>query len=79
MKSICVYLGANCGNNIAFSEAVIHLGEKIAETGSTLIYGRSSLGLMGLLANTVIENGLDRRCDHCHFIKPTLQGRFLVQ
>lgn len=53
MKSICVYLGANCGTNIAFSEAVILLGKEIADSGSTLIYGGSSLGLMGLLANTV--------------------------
>ena len=57
MKSICVYLGANSGIDISFSEAVIHLGKEIAATGSTLIYGGSSLGLMGLLANTVIENG----------------------
>ena len=57
MKSICVYLGANCGTNIAFSEAVILLGKEIADSGSTLIYGGSSLGLMGLLANTVKDQG----------------------
>ena len=57
MKSICVYLGANAGSDIAFSEAVILLAKEIAESGATLIYGGSSLGLMGLLANTVKEQG----------------------
>lgn len=57
MSSICVYLGASCGNSIAFGEAVILLGQKIADSGSTLIYGGSSLGLMGLLANTVKNQG----------------------
>lgn len=57
MKSICVYLGANCGTNVKLSEAVIELGKEIADSGSTLIYGGSSLGLMGLLAKTVIDQG----------------------
>ena len=57
MKSICVYLGANCSTNIAFSEAVILLGKEIADSGATLIYGGSSLGLMGLLANTIKDQG----------------------
>jgi uncharacterized protein (TIGR00730 family) len=57
MKSVCVYLGANFGKNEAFKEAVVKLGNEIADMGLTLIYGGSSLGMMGLLATTVKESG----------------------
>ena len=57
MKSICVYLGASVGNRAVFSEAVIHLGEKIATSGLKLIYGGSQQGLMGLLAQSVMKHG----------------------
>lgn len=57
MKNICVYLGANFGNKGNFKKSVETLGKEIAEQGFTLIYGGSSLGMMGLLANTVKENG----------------------
>ena len=57
MKSICVYLGANSGNKPAFKEAVINLGNEIVQRDLKLIYGGSSLGLMGLLADTVKEKG----------------------
>ena len=57
MKSICVYLGANSGNNKKFNTAVVTLGTEIAEMGLTLVYGGSSQGTMGLLATTVKEHG----------------------
>lgn len=57
MKTVCVYLGANSGNNIQFSEAVILLAKELADMGLTLIYGGSSLGMMGLLATTVKKYG----------------------
>lgn len=57
MKTVCVYLGANSGNNNQFSEAVVLLAKELADMGLTLIYGGSSLGMMGLLATTVKEHG----------------------
>lgn len=57
MKSICVYLGANPGNSPALTKAVSLLGEQIAKAGYHLIYGGSSQGLMGLLAETAIAHG----------------------
>ncbi|WP_419419757.1 TIGR00730 family Rossman fold protein [Legionella sp. D16C41] len=57
MKTICVYLGANYGNNNSFKQAVIDLAHEIVELDLTLVYGGSSLGLMGLLATTVKELG----------------------
>ena len=55
MKSVCVYLGAHFGKNEAFKDAVVKLGNEIVDMGLTLIYGGSSLGMMGLLATTVKE------------------------
>ncbi len=57
MKTICVYLGANPGNSPALTEAVVILGEGIAKSGYRLVYGGSSLGLMGLLAKSAIALG----------------------
>lgn len=57
MKSVCVYLGANFGKNEAFKVAVVKLGNEIADMGLTLVYGGSSLGMMGLLATTVKKSG----------------------
>ena len=57
MTTVCVYLGANSGNNDQFSEATVLLAKELADMGFTLVYGGSSLGMMGLLATTVKEHG----------------------
>ncbi len=57
MKTICVYLGASSGNNLAFKDAVIKLAHEIVAHRLTLVYGGSRLGMMGLLARTVKELG----------------------
>lgn len=57
IKSICVYLGAKEGNNNACTDAAIHLGEEMARRGLTLVYGGSSLGLMGRLGTSLKNAG----------------------
>ncbi|KTD27035.1 TIGR00730 family Rossman fold protein [Legionella maceachernii] len=57
MKSIGVYLGAHYGNDNSFRESVITLAKEITNLGLVLVYGGSSLGLMGLLANSVKAYG----------------------
>ena len=57
MTTVCVYLGANSGNNDQFSEATVLLAKELADMGFTLVYGGSSLGMMGLLATSVKERG----------------------
>jgi uncharacterized protein (TIGR00730 family) len=57
VKSICVYLGANFGSSMLFRDAVIQLGHQIAHLNIRLVYGGSSLGLMGLLATSVMDSG----------------------
>lgn len=55
--NITVYCGANCGNNPAHQQATLELGKWIAQCQHTLVYGGGNAGLMGLLANTVLEHG----------------------
>lgn len=55
--NIVVYCGSNPGGNPRYAEAAIELGTWIAEAGHTLVYGGSSVGLMGLISRTVLDNG----------------------
>lgn len=57
LKSICVYCGSNAGSQPLFKEAAIQLGELLAREGIRLVYGGGSIGLMGALAKTVLQNG----------------------
>ena len=55
--NITVYLGANEGNDPFFKEAVRELGAWIGTNGNTLVYGGSKSGLMGELAESVLQVG----------------------
>ncbi len=55
--NITVYLGAYEGNDKSIREAVRELGTWIGESGNTLVYGGSKIGLMGVLAESVIRSG----------------------
>ena len=66
--NITVYLGANEGNDPFFKEAVRELGAWIGTNGNTLVYGGSKSGLMGELAESVLQAGgkvigVDNRTD----------------
>ena len=53
--NITVYLGASFGNDESFKKSIIELGKWIGESGNRLIYGGSKVGLMGLLAESVLN------------------------
>lgn len=55
--NITVYLGANEVNAPFFKEAVHELGLWIGTNGNTLVYGGSKSGLMGELAESVLQAG----------------------
>lgn len=55
--NITVYLGANEGNDPSLREAVRALGAWIGNEGHALVYGGSKCGLMGELAQSVLEAG----------------------
>ncbi len=57
MKSLLVYCGSNPGVNPIYKETAVKLGLEMVKRGMKLIYGGGSLGLMGTIADTVMENG----------------------
>ena len=54
---ITVFCGANNGKSELYKENVIELGEWIARNNHTLVYGGGKVGLMGIIADTVLDNG----------------------
>ncbi len=57
LKAVCVYCGSGPGTNPKFVESARTLGRILAENNLRLVYGGGSIGLMGALANSVIDHG----------------------
>lgn len=57
MRRICVFLGSNSGRRPAYREAAAGLGTALARAGIGLVYGGSSVGLMGVLADAALAAG----------------------
>lgn len=55
--NITVYLGALEGNDPALGDTVRELGTWIGESGNSLVYGGSKSGLMGQIAESVLNAG----------------------
>ncbi len=55
--NVTVYCGASIGEKREYLEASIELGSWIANNGHKLVYGAGSYGLMGAIANSVLEKG----------------------
>ena len=53
---ITVFCGANNGKSELYKENAIELGKWIANKNHTLVYGGGKIGLMGVIADTVLEN-----------------------
>src|SRR3977135_3558978 len=57
IKSICVYCASGPGNNPAFMQAAARCARCLGESGSRLVYGGGAGGLMGALAESVLDHG----------------------
>ncbi|BDU73854.1 LOG family protein [Mesoterricola silvestris] len=55
--SLCVFAGSNAGRNPKHLEAAVGLGRAMAGRGIGLVYGGAHCGLMGALADAVIQGG----------------------
>ena len=53
--NVVVYCGSNPGNNTNYAKAALELGAWIGDSGNTLVYGGSSVGLMGLISSMVAK------------------------
>jgi len=57
IQSIAIFCGSKSGNNIIYMEHATELAKIITKNNLTLIYGGGKNGLMGVVANSVLENG----------------------
>ena len=57
MQSVCVYCGSGPGKRPAYAAAARAFGAAAAARGLRVIYGGASVGLMGALADAVLDAG----------------------
>lgn len=57
MTTICVYCGSNPGLLPDYRESARRLGYEMASRGIGLVYGGASIGVMGAVADAVLERG----------------------
>ena len=54
---IALYCGSRTGNKPIYRDTAIELAQHIATQGFGIVYGGASIGLMGQVADTVLEHG----------------------
>lgn len=57
MPLVAVYCGSRLGNSDVYEKAARDLGQALADSGMGLVYGGASIGLMGAVADGVIDGG----------------------
>lgn len=57
MKRVCIYCGSKTGDHPAYREAAVELGRQLVEHKLELVFGAGSIGLMGVVADTVLSGG----------------------
>jgi len=57
LNSVCVYCGSNFNGDVQLRNAIKQLAETLVKQQVKLVYGGGSVGVMGVLANDVLELG----------------------
>lgn len=57
MKRLCVFCGSATGGNPIYKETAQYFGQLIAERNIELVFGGGHIGLMGVIADSVLQNG----------------------
>lgn len=57
LHSLAVFCGSKNGKNSIYLQHAIQLGQLFAKRNITLIYGGGSVGIMGTIADEVLNNG----------------------
>lgn len=57
MKAIAIYCGSSSGTNGIYKEEAEKVGRILARKNKRVIFGGGKVGLMGVLANAVLEEG----------------------
>lgn len=54
--NVCVFCGSAAGSNPVYTSQAAVFGKMLAEHGHSLVYGGGNIGLMGVVADAVMEN-----------------------
>ena len=59
MRRVCVFCGSSSGNREDYRTATEHLADELAKRGIGIVYGGGCVGLMGLLADSMLARGAE--------------------
>lgn len=57
MRRVCVFCGSNRGDRAEYAEAARAMGSALVERNLELVFGGGRIGLMGVLADAVLDQG----------------------
>lgn len=57
LNRVCVFCGSSAGTRPEYADAARAMGRTLAERGLGLVYGGGKVGLMGIVADAVLEAG----------------------
>jgi uncharacterized protein (TIGR00730 family) len=57
IRRLCVFCGSSSGTRPVYAEAAAELGRELANSGVGLVFGGGRVGLMGILADSVLAAG----------------------
>lgn len=57
IRSICIFCGSSTGFNPDYGNAARRMAKLLLRENITLVYGGANIGLMGILADTILESG----------------------
>ncbi|HXT11353.1 MAG TPA: TIGR00730 family Rossman fold protein [Candidatus Angelobacter sp.] len=58
-KRLCIFCGSSSGGNGVYAQAAKTAGTELAKRGIGLVYGGGNVGLMGVIADSVLAAGGD--------------------
>ena len=59
MKNISIFCGAHVGKNHEYAKAAKSVAEAIAKKGINVVFGGGNVGLMKIISDTALDNGVD--------------------
>jgi len=57
MKTLCIYCGSSSGGRPEYAAAALAAGQALVRRGIGLVYGGGNVGMMGRIADAVIDAG----------------------
>lgn len=57
LKRICVFCGSSFGHDMAYRDAAQQMGRALVRHNIELVYGGGNVGLMGVIADAVLDEG----------------------